>query len=145
MIAVLVLAVSATAVAGVLSAARAQGAATGDLTSTQDLARELMEEISAKPFADPDGPGVIGPDLGENDRVVFDNVDDYHGYADTPERQEGTQAKKYKRSVTVSYRATRNGADAVAGDFAVIRVAVTGPDNRQVTLSQVVTCAVCRR
>lgn len=145
MIAVLVLAVSVTAVAGVLSAARSQGAATGDLTSTQDLARELMEEISAKAFADPDGPSLAGPESGENGRDVFDNVDDYHGYADTLERQEGIGTKKYKRSVTVTHRATRDGVDAATGDFAVVQVTVTGPDNRKVTLSQVVTCVVSRR
>jgi Tfp pilus assembly protein PilV len=44
------------------------------------LAQEMMEEILAKPFLDPQGATEVGPDAGETRRARFDNVDDYHGY-----------------------------------------------------------------
>ncbi len=44
------------------------------------LAQDLMEEILAKPFSDPDdGAQHPGPDAGESTRADFDNIDDYHG------------------------------------------------------------------
>ncbi|MCE5327280.1 MAG: hypothetical protein LLG01_12805 [Planctomycetaceae bacterium] len=46
------------------------------------LAQEMMEEILSKPFKDPQGGVVCGPDSGESTRWQFDNVDDYHGYAE---------------------------------------------------------------
>ena len=44
------------------------------------LAQEMMEEVLAKPFNDPDGPSAVGPETGESSRAAFDNIDDYHGY-----------------------------------------------------------------
>ncbi|HDZ22796.1 hypothetical protein LCGC14_0321110 [marine sediment metagenome] len=44
------------------------------------LAQEMMEEILAKPFNDPDGASAPGPETGESSRAAFDNIDDYHGY-----------------------------------------------------------------
>jgi hypothetical protein len=46
------------------------------------LGAELMEEIIAQPFDDPDGNSAAGPDSGEFTRQDFDNIDDYHGYAE---------------------------------------------------------------
>ena len=46
------------------------------------LGRELMEEIVAKPFDDPEGSEGLGPDGGETSRSLYDNVDDYDGYKD---------------------------------------------------------------
>lgn len=43
-----------------------------------------MEEILSKPFDDPQGASVPGPEAGETRRSRFDNVDDYHGYAEAP-------------------------------------------------------------
>jgi MSHA pilin protein MshD len=48
------------------------------------LAQEMMEEILAKPFSDPQGDTTPGPDAGETRRARFDNVDDYHGYYEGP-------------------------------------------------------------
>jgi hypothetical protein len=46
------------------------------------LGQEMMEEILAKPFLDPQGATTVGPDAGETRRSRFDNVDDYHGYSE---------------------------------------------------------------
>lgn len=48
------------------------------------LAQEMMEEILAKPFDDPQGASTPGPETGETTRSRFDNIDDYHGYNETP-------------------------------------------------------------
>ena len=45
-------------------------------------AQEMLEEILAKPFDDPDGESVAGPEVGESERALFDNMDDYHGYSE---------------------------------------------------------------
>ena len=45
------------------------------------LASDLMEEILAKPFHDPNGADYSPePDLGETGPANFDNIDDYHNY-----------------------------------------------------------------
>ena len=46
------------------------------------LASEMMEEILSKPFDDPQGDSVAGPEVGESNRGNFDNMDDYHGYVE---------------------------------------------------------------
>ena len=48
-------------------------------TYASGLAQELMEEILARPFDDPDGPGSPGPEGGESPRADYDNLDDFHG------------------------------------------------------------------
>ena len=57
-------------------------------TIALSLAEDLMEEILAKPFKDPDDPDSqnLGPDAGETagDRSTFDNMDDYYGYIEQP-------------------------------------------------------------
>jgi len=52
------------------------------ITTATLLAEEIMEEILAKPFHDPNGPSLPGPEAGELSRSQFDNIDDYHGYAE---------------------------------------------------------------
>ena len=47
------------------------------------LATEMMEDVLAKPFDDPDGPSSPGPEAGETARSDFDNVDDYDGYSES--------------------------------------------------------------
>jgi len=51
-------------------------------TLALSAAQELMEEALAQPFGDPDGPSQAGPELGETSRALYDNMDDYHGYAE---------------------------------------------------------------
>jgi prepilin-type N-terminal cleavage/methylation domain-containing protein len=47
------------------------------------LAEALLEEMIALPYADPEGAEALGPDAGETGRSTFDNIDDFHGYAET--------------------------------------------------------------
>ncbi len=41
------------------------------------LAQEMMEEILSKPFSDPQGLSMPGPETDEYSRWLFDNIDDY--------------------------------------------------------------------
>jgi len=52
-------------------------------TLAVNLAEEMMEEILAKPYEDPQGASQVGPEPGENRRSRFDNIDDYNGYTES--------------------------------------------------------------
>lgn len=75
------------------------------------LAEELMEEILAKPFDDPQGSSTPGPEDGESDRSRFDNADDYHKYTEAAGQMQaldgsairGTWVDGLSRSVTAQY------------------------------------------
>ncbi|NLF29937.1 MAG: prepilin-type N-terminal cleavage/methylation domain-containing protein [Planctomycetes bacterium] len=53
-------------------------------TEAVALGQDLMEDILALPFYDPETPDTLalGPDAGEFTRATFDNIDDYHGYSE---------------------------------------------------------------
>ena len=53
-------------------------------TLAANLAQDLLDEIIARPFYDPDTPDDMtpGPELGESSRPLFDNADDYHGLSE---------------------------------------------------------------
>ena len=85
MLAVVVLAIAA---AGVLlpfvsgATVRAEGTRR---TLAAGLASDLMEQIVRLPFHDPSGAASdyhAGPESGETGPASFDNVDDFHGYAE---------------------------------------------------------------
>ena len=44
------------------------------------LAQEMMEEILSKPFNDPQGFSMPGPEPNEYSRWYFDNIDDYDSW-----------------------------------------------------------------
>lgn len=53
------------------------------------FAAQLMAEIASKPYWDPalDAPagiGASGSELATGDRTLFDDVDDYHGWLESP-------------------------------------------------------------
>jgi hypothetical protein len=71
------------------------------------LAHQLMAEILAMPYEDPDETGgPIGLETGENSvtRADFDDVDDYHNWtAQPPRAKDGTVLIGASRTVTVEY------------------------------------------
>ena len=81
--------------------------------STRDrgwlLARELMAEISAQPFADPQtGTATFGIESGEagtGTRALWDDFDDYSGWQDSPpQAKDGTvmaDLTEWKRQVRI--------------------------------------------
>lgn len=110
------------------------------------LSHELMEEILAKPFYDPQGASQPGPESGESSRELFDNVDDYDGYAEPPggivagngETVAGVEAATLSRSVTAQYVYVAGQVEDGTPEF--IRVEVTVKDGTRplVTLTRLV-------
>lgn len=139
-----VLGMATVAIVGPIVTARQQTEAVAGVGAALALARQLMEEVAAKPYADPDdGNILLGPDAGETSRDLFDNVDDYHGYSDatkslrsvdgdTVETVNATRAPAvaFARRVTVEYRAGPTGPSVAVGDFALITVSVKPVDEK---------------
>ena len=154
LIACSVLAVAAVAIVAPILASRQQAAAADANGVAVALARQLLEEIAAKSFADPtDGNTVLGPGGTETSRSLFDNPDDYHGYSDsTPglAMVGGTSVSlpgsmQYTRTVTVEYRSGPSGPVVTSGDFALVTVTVTPSKGAAVQLSQLLTRAPLKR
>lgn len=96
----------------------------------QALAEVLLEEILAKPYADPEGATGFGPDSGEASRSDFDNIDDYHGYlesvdtlADHAGALYGVAYQSLERSASVT--AVTNSVADLGGDHAGVQVTVS--------------------
>ncbi|MFW6133169.1 MAG: hypothetical protein ACOC8F_04675, partial [Planctomycetota bacterium] len=110
------------------------------------LAEDLMEEILAKPFLDPDEPGEPGPDSGEPSREHFDNIDDYHGYVEsageittsTGEAVTDDGADGLSRDVTAEYVYVSGQDSASDPDFIRVTVRVARAGDPLVTLTRLV-------
>jgi hypothetical protein len=140
MMASVVLAAVTLAVLAAFTAAAQNGEAADESMMAAELARQLLDEIAAKPVLDPNNVvQMLGPDAGENGRAQFDNVDDYHGYRDSTKKLYGLDnvavmdlPYEYKRSVTVEFRRPPGTTTARASaDFVVVTVKVqvkSGPN-----------------
>ena len=116
------------------------------------LARQLIEEISAKPFEVPPGSpnNASGWSAGNANRATYDDVQDYHGYNDISTslptlggaaHSFGT-AGPYARSVAVANGPVPVGhTAAAAADFKRVTVTVTRPDGAPVVLTKYFTRA----
>ena len=82
LLAAAVLAMAITAILMPFTAGTQQEQVDARRTLAVNLAEEMMEEILAKPFRDPDGATSPGPEPGETSRSEFDNLDDYDGYTE---------------------------------------------------------------
>lgn len=83
MMALAVLSVAVLAVSHAVVAGQTHARGGDDAMRAVDLAQDLMEEILALSYRDPDGTSTLGPETGETGRSSFDNVDDFHGYTET--------------------------------------------------------------
>ena len=109
----------------------------GDEILAAFLADELIDEIAAQAYVDPDSDtGVIGPETGETSggtRKHFDDIDDYDGWsALSGENRDGTAKSglvgKWQRSVEVVH--------VVPGDPQTTSVAETGVKRITVTVTR---------
>ena len=96
----------------------------------QALAEVLLEEILAKPYADPEGATTFGPDTGESGRTDFDNIDDYHGYLESAgaiANHAGTVYPNDYQSLerSVSVVAVTNSVTDLGGDHTGVQVTVS--------------------
>jgi hypothetical protein len=145
LIASTILAVAVVGIAGPLGAAGAQGRLVRERATALILARELMEEVAAKPLVDASGTPRLGPESGETDRSYYDSADDYNGYQDTTQSMHdlsggslnfGTGLGAFTRNVTVEYRTSLTGTGTTSGDFGVVKVQVTTPNKLTVTITR---------
>ena len=134
LVAVLLVGIAATAFCSALVAGTHQNQAAVQYVVATDLAAALMNEIVAKPFADPDLPLVFTPGLeaGEVSRIGTDNIDDYHNQI---EDAGGLRAfkgaflaagslSKYIRSATASYVNMPGRNPALGPGFVLVTVEV---------------------
>lgn len=132
----LVEAVIATAIVGglLVAAMTAVGATARARQVTADgekallLAKDLLDEVIAKPYFDPQGSGTLGREAGETTRVSFDDIDDYEGLIDnppsTPDARSATAQVGWKREVVVRWASMANIQNDAIADEGIKRVEV---------------------
>jgi hypothetical protein len=85
MLAMVVLSVAVFAILSTLLAGQQQLQEADHALAASRLARDLLEEIVARPYEDPEEPGKVpGPEQGENSRTLFDDCDDYQNFKENP-------------------------------------------------------------
>lgn len=143
-----VLAIAVIGVAGPLTAASEQAAISQENATAVVLAKELIEEIAAKPLMDGGGGSShLGPEAGsgETSRATFDSADDYHAYTDSSASLTNVAGNRvavpsgFRRSVNVEYRTTPSGAAAATGNYAIITVTVTTPHGQKLAIARMMT------
>jgi type II secretory pathway pseudopilin PulG len=103
------------------------------------LAQQLMSEVIAQPYKDENLLALLfGPELGENSRADFDDVDDYSNYQEKPLKDRGGAViagfEAWKRKVKVIYVSTGDLSQS-ATDTGLELVQVTAIDPRGVETS----------
>jgi len=95
------------------------------------LAESLLAEIIQQAYQDPDETVAFGPESGEqtNNRSDFDDVDDYHGWSQSPPtNKDGStiaEASGWKRTVTVSWVDPGAPAQTETSESGAKRITVT--------------------
>jgi len=131
-ISIVVIAVAAGGVLGVLSRSVGRSADAMIMSQAVSIAEAYLEEITLKSFVDPDGVDA------ETQRADFDDVDDYDGLVDVGARDQlggaPSELSRYTVTVTVAGSSALTGipgADAKRIDVRVtyapnVTVALTG-------------------
>lgn len=164
LMAAIVLAVSVLAVGGVLAAAGQQAGDSQEKLTAIGLARELMEEIAAKPLADP-LTGDVGPgsEASGSTRVGYNNIGDYAGYTDRTDALKDRQGNAlpfyagiYTRAVTVTWYSLSSAAPgspitwtlasaSAPANAALVTVTVTPPSGQSISISRLATATALAR
>lgn len=118
---------------------------TNSLVDGQALAQDLMREILSQRYSDPSysTPSTWGVEAGETNRVTFDDIDDYHGWSESPPKNaSGTALTGYdgwSRSVVVSKintldYSTRSSGSTDTG-LRSVTVTATSPAGKATTVA----------
>lgn len=103
----------------------------GDTLLAVALADDLIDEILARPFADPtNDTGAIGRETGESapERLSFDDADDFHGWSSSPLNEHGEPIQVgagWLRSATVQHVPVADPSGVSGGVTGVKRITVT--------------------
>jgi Tfp pilus assembly protein PilV len=126
------LAIAVVGLAGALAAASQQDTQLDADAAALSLARQLMEEVAARPFDAPASGDQAGWAGNNFDRSTYDNVADFDGYQDstvpgaaTGQGSATVRNLTFTRTVDFEYRASPAGAAAANGDFGMLTVTVT--------------------
>lgn len=137
-VSILVVGVLLTGAMEALGRAHAARLRDSDRARAAALADDLMSEILALPFVEPDDPPAspaIQLESGEDPsvRTMWDDIDDYHGWSASPPQTRGGDAipgfDGWSRSVTVDWvdHADPTVPTGAAGPTKRIRVVVERP------------------
>jgi MSHA pilin protein MshD len=130
-VSIVVIALAAGAILGVLARSAETSADAMVLSQAVSIAEAYVEEITLKPFVDPDGVD------GEVGRANFDDVDDYDGLVDAGARDQFGNAIPALAAYTVRVTVSPSGAlTGIPGtDAERVDVRVTFPPSVDFTLS----------
>lgn len=145
LIAAVVLAAGVIGISSTVGVSYKQTRALQTNSSAASLAEQLMEEISAKPWNDPDSGTATAADR-EGDRTQYDNIYDYFDFNDVSiglttlagDAVVTGGGERYTRTASVQYLSGPNGSPDSNGAFARITVTVTGPHGERAELKRVV-------
>jgi hypothetical protein len=120
-------------VAGIRSAGAAGVVvfAASQRSTGMSLALSLLAEIERHPYEDPQGGATIGINGGENagDKTTFDDIDDFHGWSESPPQSSGgvpmIEHTGWTRSVSVHFVDPANPTQTVASSRGLKRITVT--------------------
>jgi MSHA pilin protein MshD len=105
------------------------------------LADGLMAEILSKSYADPNQTPSFGVESGETSRSLYDDVDDYNGYAETssPKDSAGTTVagSTWARSVVVDRVVAATPSTVSATETGVKRITITVTNRGRTVLQRV--------
>lgn len=145
MMALAVLSVAVLAVNYAVVAGQVHARAGDESMRAMDLAQDLMEEILALPYQDPDGTSALGPEGSESNRQSFDNSDDFHGYteaagsiADFSGNLYGAEVQSFSRSVSITSASEFVSAFSTAIAGLSVTVTVSDSDGRTSTITRFV-------
>jgi Tfp pilus assembly protein PilV len=138
MIASVILAVAAMGIVSLLLSAKEQQTAIQENSTAVLLAKQLMEEIIAKPF------GSSTPTVA---RASITYANQYNGYQDSTTAMSTLSGESvtpgdgevFSRKVTITNAPTPTGSGAPTSDLQLVTVTVTTPSNQTVTLSRLLT------
>jgi Tfp pilus assembly protein PilV len=149
MIASVVLALAAAAMAGGMVASQQQSSSSRQDLKAVALGRELMEEVVARPFAQPLSDAVTMGHSSGDVRTNYTYISDYDGYTDTTadlKDQEGNSiplsGQAYTRRVSVQYISPAYTGAPAGTDCALVTVTVTEPIGRTISLARLATRVV---
>jgi prepilin-type N-terminal cleavage/methylation domain-containing protein len=142
LVASVILVILVIGVAGALSSSYQQGDAIAASSSAVTLARQLMDEVVAKPFVSSDALG-----NGSGARSTYTNISAFNEYSDSsnalPLLEGGTldvtSSQNFSRGVKVSVGAQPSiDTTTPASNFGIVTVLVTGPDGEEISVPEFV-------
>jgi prepilin-type N-terminal cleavage/methylation domain-containing protein len=139
LVASVVLAILVLGVVGSLTTSYAQSQIVRSNGTAVMLVRQLVDEMSAKPYS-----SSIALSPGAGTRSSFTSVNNYADYSDTSTSittlnggtLDATGADVYTRQVSAAYATPSIDTASPPNSFAIVNVTVTGPNGKSVTIPE---------